>query len=84
MDMRQVFLLLMMIAASAGFAFATTWFPEEITCPPAGQQPVFHQELRHLHIPVALQVSAYLLAKDRCFCPLVMQEVQAHDIFLGF
>ncbi len=36
MDMKHLLLSLAMIAASAGFAFATTWFPEEITCPLCG------------------------------------------------
>ena len=34
--MTQLLLSLAMLAASAGFAFATTWFPEEITCPLCG------------------------------------------------
>jgi len=40
--MKQIAFSLMMLAASAGFAFATTWFPEEITCPLCGAKNSFY------------------------------------------
>lgn len=36
MDVRELLFFLVMLVASSGFAFATTWFSEEITCPLCG------------------------------------------------
>lgn len=40
--MKQIAFSLMMLVATTGFAFATTWFPEKVTCPLCGAGNTFH------------------------------------------
>ncbi|MEO0181089.1 MAG: hypothetical protein ABIM74_05095 [candidate division WOR-3 bacterium] len=42
MDMKLALLSLAALAASTGFAFATTWAPDEITCPLCGAKNTFY------------------------------------------